>query len=97
MRKKFLKLAKVLHPDVAKYSDAEKELATNYFAKMVSPAYQVLNSDRDRAEYFLTLRTLAHGFKQNPPQVELQSAAARQFLQYPLKASTRLLSCNTRI
>lgn len=83
MRKKFLKLAKILHPDVANYSDVEKELATNYFAKMVSPAYQVLNSDRDRAEYFLTLRTLAQGFKQKPPQVELQSAAARQFLQYP--------------
>jgi curved DNA-binding protein CbpA len=83
MRKKFLRLAKVLHPDVANYSDAEKELATNYFAKLVSPAYQVLNSDRDRAEYLLTLRTLAQGFKQKPPQVELQSAAARQFLQYP--------------
>jgi curved DNA-binding protein CbpA len=83
MRKKFLKLAKILHPDVANYSDAEKQLATNYFAKMVSPAYQVLNSERDRAEYFLTLRTLAQGFKQKPPQVELQSAAARQFLQYP--------------
>ena len=83
MRKKFLRLAKILHPDVANYSEAEKKLATNYFAKLVSPAYQVLNSDQDRAEYFLTLRTLAQGFKQKPPQVELQSAAARQFLQYP--------------
>ncbi len=83
MRKKFLRLAKILHPDVATYSDVEKALATNYFAKMVSPAYQVLNNDRDRAEYFLTLRTLAQGFKQKPPEVQLQSAAARQFLQYP--------------
>jgi curved DNA-binding protein CbpA len=83
MRKKFLRLAKILHPDVATYSDVEKALATNYFAKMVSPAYQVLNNDRDRAEYFLTLRTLAQGFKQKPPEVQLQSAAARQVLQYP--------------
>ncbi len=83
MRKKFLKLAKILHPDVANYSEVEKKLATRFFAKLVSPAYQVLNHDRDRTEYFLTLRTLANGFKQKPPQVELQSALARQLMQSP--------------
>jgi curved DNA-binding protein CbpA len=83
IRRKFLKLAKVLHPDVANYNAVEKELATRYFAKLVSPAYQILTDDRDRAEYFITLRHLWQALKQKSTKIEPQSEVARQFLQYP--------------
>jgi tetratricopeptide (TPR) repeat protein len=68
---------------VAVYSPAEKELATKYFAKLVSPAYQILTDDRERAEYFIALRHLAKALKQTPPKIELRSELARQFLQHP--------------
>jgi tetratricopeptide (TPR) repeat protein len=68
---------------VAAYSPAEKELATKYFAKLVSPAYQILTDDRERAEYFIALRHLAQALKQTSPKLELHSELARQFLQYP--------------
>jgi tetratricopeptide (TPR) repeat protein len=83
IRRKFLKIAKILHPDVAAYSPAEKELATKYFAKLVSPAYQILTDDRERAEYFIALRHLAQALKQSAPTLKLRSELARQFLQHP--------------
>ncbi|MDX2254470.1 MAG: DnaJ domain-containing protein [Pseudanabaenaceae cyanobacterium bins.39] len=74
IRKKFLKLAKILHPDVFGKTAEEKEIATKYFSKMVSPAYQILNSDRERGEYLATLRMVAQKNKQTPPTVSSELA-----------------------
>ncbi len=68
---------------MAAYSPTEKELATKYFAKLVSPAYQILTDDRERAEYFIALRHLAQALKQTSAKLDLQSELARQFLQNP--------------
>lgn len=83
IRRKFLQLAKMLHPDVFARSPAEKTWAERYFARMVGPAYQKLNSDRDRSEYFATLRYFAEDFKQkgNPPNVT--SEFAQKLLKLP--------------
>jgi tetratricopeptide (TPR) repeat protein len=85
IRKKFLKLAKILHPDVFGKTAEEKEIATKYFSKMVSPAYQVLNSDRDRGEYLATLRIFAQGWKQKQDQepVALQAEIAQKLYRIP--------------
>jgi len=85
IRKKFLKLAKILHPDVFGKTEEEKEVATKYFSKMVSPAYQVLNSDRDRGEYLATLRIFAQGWKQRQDQepVVLQSEISQKLYRIP--------------
>jgi len=63
----------------------EKEIATKYFSKMVSPAYQVLNSDRDRGEYLATLRIFAQGWKQKQDQepVALQAEIAQKLYRIP--------------
>lgn len=83
IRKKFLKLAKVLHPDVFGKSAEEKEIATKYFSKMVSPAYQVLNSDRDRGEYLATLRMFAQTKKQKQENPTLTAELAQKLYRIP--------------
>ncbi|MEI6427580.1 MAG: DnaJ domain-containing protein [Pseudanabaena sp. ELA607] len=83
IRKKFLQLAKVLHPDVFGRTDAEKELATKYFSKMVSPAYQILNSDRQRGEYLATLRMVAKDAKQKGTVPPLTAELAQKLYQMP--------------
>ncbi len=83
IRKKFLKLAKILHPDVFGRTPDEKESATKYFSKMVSPAYQLLNSDRERGEYLATLRMFAQGKKQKEETPTLSSEIAQKLYRIP--------------
>lgn len=83
IRKKFLKLAKILHPDVFGRTAEEKESATKYFSKMVSPAYQILNSDRERGEYLATLRMFAQGKKQKEEALTLSSEIAQKLYRIP--------------
>ncbi|MEE3718117.1 DnaJ domain-containing protein [Tumidithrix elongata RA019] len=87
VRKKFLQLAKVLHPDVFGRTAEEKELATNYLSKMVSPAYQTLHNDRERGEYLATLRLFAQGQKQKAEQPTLKSELAQKLYKYPHKTT----------
>jgi curved DNA-binding protein CbpA len=83
IRKKFLKLAKILHPDVFGRTAEEKESATKYFSKMVSPAYQLLNSDRERGEYLATLRMFAQNKKQKEETPTLSSEIAQKLYRIP--------------
>ncbi|MFN4831198.1 MAG: DnaJ domain-containing protein [Pseudanabaena sp.] len=83
IRKKFLKLAKILHPDVFGRTPEEKETATKYFSKMVSPAYQLLNSDRERGEYLATLRMFAQNKKQKDEVPTLSSEIAQKLYRIP--------------
>jgi curved DNA-binding protein CbpA len=83
IRKKFLKLAKILHPDVFGRTEEEKETATKYFSKMVSPAYQILNSDRDRGEYLATLRMFSQKKKQKEEAPTLKSEIAQKLYRIP--------------
>lgn len=83
IRKKFLKLAKILHPDVFGRTPEEKETATKYFSKMVSPAYQLLNSDRERGEYLATLRMFAQNKKQKEEVPTLSSEIAQKLYRIP--------------
>ncbi len=83
IRKKFLKLAKILHPDVFGRNAEEKEIATKYFSKMVSPAYQLLNSDRERGEYLATLRMFAQNKKQKQETPTFSSEIAQKLYRIP--------------
>lgn len=83
IRKKFLKLAKILHPDIFGRTAEEKEMATQYYAKMVSPAYQILNSDRERGEYLATLRMFAQNKKVKQEVPKLSSELAQKLYQMP--------------
>ncbi len=50
---------------------------------MVSPAYQVLNSDRDRGEYLATLRIFAQNQKQKGTALTLSSEIAQKLYRLP--------------
>jgi curved DNA-binding protein CbpA len=83
IRKKFLVLAKSLHPDVFSLSELQRDWAEKYFAKMVSPSYKVLNNDYNRDEYFATLRYLAQDLKKTEEQPLVQSELAQKLLKLP--------------
>ena len=83
IRKKYLKLAKILHPDLPGRSADETEFAKNFLAKMVNPAYQLLSNDRERGEYFATLRLFAQTLKQKQFQFEPQSDVAKKLQKFP--------------
>ncbi len=83
IRKKFIKLAKILHPDIFGKTLEEKEMATQYFAKMVSPAYQLLNSDRERGEYLATLRMFAKNKKEKQEVPKLSNELAQKLYRTP--------------
>jgi tetratricopeptide (TPR) repeat protein len=72
-----------LHPDIFGKTPEEKELATKYFSKMVSPAYKLLNSDRERGEYLATLRIFAQGKKQKAEVPTLTSEIAQKLYRIP--------------
>ncbi|ELS34635.1 heat shock protein DnaJ domain-containing protein [Pseudanabaena biceps PCC 7429] len=72
-----------MHPDVFGRTPEEKELATKYFSKMVSPAYQILNSDRERGEYLATLRIFAQNTKQKEQIPTISSEIAQKLYRMP--------------
>ena len=60
IRKRYVKIAQRLHPDSFAAGDqvaeAEKELATQFFSKLVSPAYATFTKERERKEYLLLVQ-----------------------------------------
>ncbi len=77
-----MKLAKTLHPDVFGRTAAEKDLATNYFAKMISPAYETLSNEKERNEYFATIRLLGQDLKKRSEEIELEAPEAKKLYRY---------------
>lgn len=66
--KRYRTIAKLLHPDSFATSDpADKELASQIFARLVNPAYQTLKQEGDRTEILATLRLRARGLNRNEP------------------------------
>lgn len=60
IRKRYLKIARRLHPDsFVSDSEVEKQRASEFFSKLVSPAWERLSQEKDRIEYDLTLKMVA--------------------------------------
>lgn len=79
LRERYLSLAKQLHPDLVK-----EERANNYFAKLVNPAYEVLQQERQRAEYLDLLRLLAKRLlKQSLKDFSPRSEVAQKLMASP--------------
>lgn len=59
IRKRYLKIARLLHPDsLLQASDAEKQQASEFLSKLVNPAYKKLSEEKERAEYAALLRLM---------------------------------------
>lgn len=79
VRKRYLKISRRLHPDSCTAdSEASKQQASQFFAKLVSPAYQQLFNDQSRAEHNVLLTRIGKRLVQEKEKIDLQSELAQQ-------------------
>lgn len=83
IRKRYLSIAKNLHPDIYGRTPEEKAIATKYFSKLVSPAYSVLVQERERVEYTAILKLLAKRLMKKPQKILPNSELARRLIHSP--------------
>lgn len=79
IRKRFLKIARRLHPDICQAADKSK--AEALLSKLVNPAYAKLSNERERDEYGILLKMMGQRLVQDGNAVSLRSHAAKQLLQ----------------
>ena len=80
VRKRYLLIAKSLHPDVHGRSPSEKEVSTQYLSKLVNPAYNVLSQERERTEYSALLKLLGKRMIKRNQKFLPQSNIAKRYL-----------------
>ncbi len=80
VRRRYLLIAKCLHPDIHGRSNSEKEVATQYLSKLVNPAYNVLSQERERTEYSAILKLLGKRLMKRNQKFLPQSKIAQQYL-----------------
>ncbi len=80
VRRRYLLIAKCLHPDIHGRSHAEKEVATQYLSKLVNPAYNVLSQERERTEYSAILKLLGKRLMKRNQKFAPQSDIAKKYL-----------------
>jgi curved DNA-binding protein CbpA len=57
LRKKYLKIARRLHPDsCSQESEEDRQRAAEYLSKLVNPAYEKVAQEKDYSEYILLLK-----------------------------------------
>jgi curved DNA-binding protein CbpA len=83
IRHVYLSIARILHPDVYGFSDEEKEIATQYLAKLVNPAYNVLMREEERRAYQGIFKLLAKRLMQKSRNVPIHSKIACELMMTP--------------
>lgn len=78
VRKRYLKIARKLHPDSCKASsEAEKKLASQLLSKLVNPAYEQLSQSNNR-DYQVSLSHMGRRLAAEGGKFSLTSEAAKQ-------------------
>jgi tetratricopeptide (TPR) repeat protein len=83
IRHVYVSIARILHPDVYGFSDEEKEIATQYLAKLVNPAYNVLMKEEERKAYQGIFKLLAKRLMQKSRNVQIHSKIACELMMTP--------------
>ncbi len=79
IRKRYLKIARRLHPDaLATETEADKQRASQYLAKLVNPAWERLSQEKERNEYTLLLKLKGQQALRQQESIELGSNLAKQ-------------------
>lgn len=79
IRKQYLKLARRLHPDsCVKESEADRQRASEFLAKLVNPAYEQLSQEKNFNEYAVLLKLKGQQALRQQETVLLSSDAARR-------------------
>jgi curved DNA-binding protein CbpA len=78
VRKRYLKIARTLHPDSSKAeSETEKKLANQLLSKLVNPAYEQLSRSNNR-DYLVSLSHLGRRLAAEQGKLPISSDAAKQ-------------------
>jgi curved DNA-binding protein CbpA len=83
IRNVYLRIARILHPDVYGFSAEEKEIATQYLAKLVNPAYNMLMKEQDRQAYQSIFKLLAMRLMQRSRNIQIHSEMACELMITP--------------
>ncbi|BAY08099.1 J domain-containing protein [Calothrix sp. NIES-2098] len=84
IRKRYLAIARMLHPDTnAAASASEKQLANEFLSKLVNPAYEKLSAERTRAEYMIVLSQMGKRLVQESTAVDIHSNLGKQLATAP--------------
>ncbi len=82
IRKRYLKIAKSLHPDSRDDGD-DKKLASDLLSKLINPAYQVLSQEKEREEYEIILRLLGQQLVAGQIPLDTDSEIVQAILKAP--------------
>jgi hypothetical protein len=78
VRKRYLKIARALHPDSSKAeSETEKKLANQLLSRLVNPAYEQLSRSNNR-DYLVSLSHLGRRLAAEQGKIPVSSDAAKQ-------------------
>lgn len=84
VRKRYLQIARRLHPDSNTIASAEeKQLANELLSKLVNPAYEKLSVDNSRTEYIIVLSQMGKRLVQELTTMEWSSDLAKQLATAP--------------
>ncbi|BAY21003.1 hypothetical protein NIES2100_07480 [Calothrix sp. NIES-2100] len=84
LRKRYLIIARRLHPDTNLASDeADKKLANEFLSKLVNPAYEKLSVERTRAEYMIVLTQMGKRLLQESTSVDIHTNLGKQLATAP--------------
>jgi curved DNA-binding protein CbpA len=79
IRKRYLKIARRLHPDsYVSESKEEEQRASQLLSKLVNPAWEKLSQEKDRTEYSLLLKLKGQQGLQKKGSIEIRSGLAKQ-------------------
>jgi curved DNA-binding protein CbpA len=78
IRKRYMKLARMLHPD--SYEGTNKEQASQVLSKLINPAYQILSQEKERNDYSLLLRLVGQRANLEFDTVKISSSSAKALL-----------------
>ncbi|MEH2169209.1 MAG: DnaJ domain-containing protein [Nostoc sp.] len=82
IRKRYLQVARRLHPDSSfTETAAKKHLGNELLSKLVNPAYEKLSGDRTRTEYILILSQIGKRLVQESTSVTLNTDLAKQLVE----------------
>jgi curved DNA-binding protein CbpA len=83
IRHVYVSIARILHPDIYGFTSEQKELATQYLAKLVNPAYNILMKEEERKAYQGIFQLLAKRLMQKSRNIPIYSSIACELMQSP--------------
>ena len=83
IRQGYLNIARILHPDIYGFDLPDKAIRSQYLAKLVNPAYDVLMRENERNAYQGIYKLLARRLMQKSRNIEIHYSVACDLMIYP--------------